>query len=144
MNGIVRQRGRIVRVRRLQHGLAAGAAAAAAGQVQLLEINSARLAHMRGELGAAAGATTGAALARTGELAMRLDAARLGLGRSIDTARAVAATRDGERIAARRDQEGAEKLHQAAETAAARLAERQAQRTGRIRARFTISEGGES
>ncbi|MFN3944674.1 MAG: hypothetical protein ACK4K7_07080 [Allosphingosinicella sp.] len=130
---LVRQRGRIVRVRRLQHGLAASAAAAAAGQVQLLELNRERLGRMQSELQAGRGLTDGAGLARIGELALRIDTARQGLGQTIEGARAVAATREAERIAARREQESAEKLRQSAETAAARLAERRAPGAGRPR-----------
>lgn len=139
MNALVRQRARIARVRRLQHGLAAAAAAEASGKVALLETNSARLARMRADLAPGTGATDGAALARAGELAMRIDAARLGLARSIEGARTVAATREGIRIAARRDQESAEKLERHAETAAVRLAERKL-RPGRPRPRLQEEE----
>lgn len=126
MSRLVAQRGRIVRVRRLQHGLAASAAAEAAGKVQSLETSSARLAQLRGDLRPAEGATTGAGLARLGELAMRLDSARFGLGRSIDNAKATATAREGQRLAARRDQESAEKLEKAAAAAAAEMRERAA------------------
>lgn len=126
MSRLVAQRGRIVRVRRLQHGLAAASAAEAAGKVQSLETSSARLAQLRGDLRPGEGTTTGAGLARIGELAMRLDSARIGLGRSIDNAKATAAAREGQRLAARRDQESAEKLEKAAAIAAAEMRERAA------------------
>ena len=126
MSRLVAQRGRIVRVRRLQHNLAAASAAEAAGKVQSLETSSARLAQLRSDLRPVEGAITGAGLARMGELAMRLDSARLGLGRSIDNARAAAAAREGQRRAARRDQESAEKLEKAAAAAAADMRERAA------------------
>jgi hypothetical protein len=135
MRGVVQQRARIARVRRIQHGLAASAAAQAAGQVQLLESNRATLARMRGELRPSPGPSTGAALAQMGELAMRLDSARIGLGRSIDSARNVAIARESERVSARRDQESAEKLQKAARDAAVALAERRRLRSGRPRAR---------
>jgi hypothetical protein len=140
MKPVVRQRARIARVRRIQHGLAASAAAEAAEQVQLLETNRAKLARMRGELRPSAGPTTGAALARMGELAMRLDSARIGLGRSIDNARSVALARESERVVARRDQESAEKLRKAAHEAAEALAERRPLRSGRPRGRL-VDEG---
>jgi len=136
MKSVVQQRARIARVRRIQHGLAATAAAQAAGQVQLLESNHAKLARMRGELKPMAGPSTGASLAQMGELAMRLDSARIGLGRSIDNARSVAIARESERVAARRDQESAEKLQKAAYDAATALAERRPLRSGRPRARL--------
>ena len=92
---------------------------------------------MRGELKPSAGPSTGATLAQLGELAMRLDSARIGLGRSIDSARSVAIARESERISARRDQESAEKLQKAAIDAAVALAERRPLRSGRPRTRLS-------
>lgn len=140
MTNVIRQRQRIVRVRRIQHNLAASAAAEAAGHVQMLEINRERLARMRSELRPGEGLTSGAALARMGELAMRLDSARQGLGRTIDSARSVAALRETARLSARRGQESAEKLQQAAIGAAERLAERRPLRSGRLRTRLQDGE----
>lgn len=142
MTRLLKQRTRIVRVRRLQHDLAASAAAEAAGKVQQLETSSRRLAEMRSELRPSAGTTDGSSLARVGELAMRLDAARHGLGRSIDNARANAAQQETIRVSKRRDQESAEKLQQAAAAAAEALAERQSLRIARPRARYQ-SDGGD-
>jgi hypothetical protein len=130
----VRQRARIARVRRLQHGLAASSAAAAAGQLRDLETSSARLAAMRIELGAAQGMTSGASLAANGELSMRLDAARLGLASTIDAARSAAAVKEQARLKARQDQESADRLEQSAARALAELAERRTNRSGRRRA----------
>ncbi|MGZ8281574.1 MAG: hypothetical protein ACXWUN_01325 [Allosphingosinicella sp.] len=138
MTRILKQRTRIVRVRRIQHDLAASAAAEAAGKVQKLETSRQRLADMRSELRPDTGATSGSSLARVGELAMRLDDARHGLGRSIDTARAAAAHQEGVRQSRRRDQESAEKLQKAAAAAAETLAERQTLRASRPRGRFNI------
>ena len=96
MNAIVQQRARLARVRRIQHGLAASVAAAAADRVQLLEMNHERLRRMRSELQPIAGPTDGAALARMGELGMRLDGARLSRAtikvfphKDVDAARAI-------------------------------------------------------
>ena len=61
MNALVRQRARLARVRRIQHGLAATVAAQAAGRVQMLETSRARLSQLRAELKPAEGPTTGAA-----------------------------------------------------------------------------------
>ncbi len=135
MNAIVQQRARLARVRRIQHGLAASVAAAAADRVQLLEMNQERLRRMRSELQPIAGPTDGAALARMGELGMRLDGARLSLGLTIDSARSAAAAREAERRVARRDQESAERLEQAAVRAAEDMAERRLRTIGRRRAR---------
>ena len=137
MNGLVRQRARLARVRKIQHGLAATVAAAAAERVQLLETSRERLRQMRAELRPIEGATSGAALARMGELAMRLDSARFGLAPTIASARDAAALRETERRAARRDQESAEKLRAAAIRAAEEAAEQRLKQAGRKRARMT-------
>ena len=120
----VRQRARIVRVRRIQHDLAALASAKASGHVQMLEGNSQRLQQMRAGLSSGPGRTSGAALASRGELAMRLETAREGLGQTIVGARAAASLREKARIGARRDQESAEKLEQKAASAASRVEDR--------------------
>lgn len=134
MNGLVRQRARLARVRRIQHGLAASHAAAAADRVQFLEMNRDRLRRMRSELQPIEGPTDGGAMARMGELAMRLDSARHGLAVTIESARNAAEAREAERRSARRDQESAERLEQAAVRAAEELAERRLKQAGRRRA----------
>ena len=137
MTALVRQRARLARVRRIQHGLAATVAAAAAERVQLLETSRERLRQMRAELRPIEGPTDGAALARMGELAMRLDSARHGLAPTIDSARSAAALRETERLAARRDQESAEKLKAAAIRAADEAAEQRLRQAGRKRGQMT-------
>lgn len=124
MNAMVRQRARIVRVRKVQHDLAATAAAKASAQLKALEESEERLRQLRQGLGAGQGEVRGAALASLGELAMRLDKAREGLGRSITGARVQVAARESVRLAARRDQESAERLEQRAASAARQAAER--------------------
>jgi hypothetical protein len=136
MSAAVKQRARIARVRRLQHGLAASSAAEAAGQLRNLEISNDRLARMRLELAAPQGATSGALLACAGELAMRLDAARYGLAPNIEAARSMAAEREAARMEARREQEGAERLEQLAARTAAEMAENRMSRIAPRRARF--------
>ena len=120
-------------MRRLQHNLAASSAAAAQGQLRALEVSHDRLAAMRGDLAAEAGGTSGAALATRGELAMRLEAARIGLAPSIDAARSAAALREQARVRARQDQESADRLEQAAARAAIELADKKMNRPGRRR-----------
>lgn len=120
----LRQRARIAKVRRIQHDLAALAAAKASGHVQMLETNEQKLKLMREGLSAVPGLTLGATLSSRGELAMRLEAAREGLGQTIAGARAAASLREKARIGARRDQESAEKLEQKALSAAARAEDR--------------------
>ena len=123
MSSALRQRQRIVKVRKIQHALAANAAAEAAGRVRNLELSRERLLQMRAELRPVEGPSSGQALAQMGELAMRLDSARLGLGQTIDSARSAAAMREAERLSARRDQESAEKLEDLAFRAAEELAD---------------------
>lgn len=135
MSNALRQRQRIVRVRKIQHALAANAAAQAAGRVRTLEMSRTRLLQMRAELKPVEGPTSGQALAQMGELALRLDSARLGLGPTIDSARSAAAVREAERLAARRDQESAEKLEGMAYRAAEELAEQKLRGVHRRRAR---------
>jgi hypothetical protein len=105
MTAAVKQRARIARVRRLQHGLAASSAAAAAGQLRSLEYSRERLTQMRCELAAVQGVTSGASMSAAGELGLRLDAARLGLAPTIEAARGAAAAREQARLHARREQE---------------------------------------
>lgn len=123
MSAALKQRRRIARVRRLQHGIAASSATAAAGELRNLELSRDRLGQMRSDLSATPGMTNGAWLSSAGELAMRLDKARLGLSGSIDHARDVAAAREQERIQARRSQESADKLRAKAMRAAADAAD---------------------
>ena len=136
MSAALRQRQRIVKVRRIQHALAANAAATAAGRVRNLELSRERLLQMRAELKPVEGPTCGQALAQMGELAQRLDSARLGLGQTIESARSAAAIREAERLTARRDQESAEKLEDIAVRAAEALAEQKLRGVFRRRARI--------
>jgi hypothetical protein len=132
----VRQRARIARVRKIQHGMAALAATRAQDHVQALENNEQRLQQMRVALGAAAGVCMGADLASRGELAMRLEAAELGLAKAV-------ALREQARIGARRDQESAEQLEQRAASAIARKQDRRSAALFRPRPRKQI-EGEET
>ena len=140
MKAAVKQRARIARVRRLQHGLAASSAAAAAAQVRTLEGNASRLAQMRGEINPGEGATSGAWLSSAGELAMRLDAARIGLTPTIDAARSAAQAKEQVRVAARQSQESAERLEQAAANAVEQMFEARMNKITRRRARSRNDE----
>lgn len=135
MKTVRKQRARIARVRRLQHDMAAARAAVAQEQVKSLEHSERQLKRIREGIGADHGHTSGASLAGIGELALRLDVARDGLGKSLLNARAVAGTREVERLAAYRDQESAEKLKERAAVAEARLEMRRMMERGRRRAR---------
>lgn len=123
---MLRQRARIVRVRRVQHVQAAGAVAEAEARVAALENSAARLATLRTVLIDGGGHGSGATLANAHELATRLDAARAGLSDAIVAAQATVLARDRQRIAARIEQEGAEKLRARAEADRAARSERRA------------------
>lgn len=140
MSAALKQRARIARVRRLQHGIAASHAAEATGQLRSLEHSSERIARMRSELNASEGATSGAWLSASGELAMRLDSARLGLAANIDAARRQAAAREQARLHARREQESADRLSQAAAREASQAAEQRMMRIGARRRSKRTSE----
>jgi surfactin synthase thioesterase subunit len=134
----VKQRARIARVRRIQHGLAALAATRAQDHVEALEHNEERLKQMRHALSAAAGPCMGADLAGRAELAMRLEAAREGLAKTIVGAKKAMNLREQARIGARRDQESAEQLEVRAASAAARKQDRRSAALFRPRLRNQI------
>ena len=124
MSSLVRRRERIARVRRVEHVLASGAAAAADAQLQTLEQSAARVLDLRLSLTTGVGSLTSQTLAAQGELAHRLDLARFGLADAIAGARATAAVKVAERIEARVRQESAERLVERATVEADRLVER--------------------
>ena len=134
----VRQRARIARVRRIQHGLAALAKTRAQDHVDALENNEERLRQMRHALASPAGACIGADLAGRAELAMRLEAAREGLAKTIIGAKKAVDLREQARIGARRHQESAEQLEARAASAAARKQDRRAAALFRPRLRNPI------
>lgn len=121
---LVKRRERIARVRRVEHVLASGAAAAAEAQLASLEASAERVLSLRLMLTTGVGSISSETLASQGELAHRLDIARFGLADAIAGARATAETRVAERIAARVRQESAEKLKDRAAASAEALAER--------------------
>ena len=135
------QRARIARVRRLQHQLAATAAASAADQVRTLENNQQRLRQMRQGLGPEPGRTSGATLASRGELAMRIEAARDGLKKPILNANAAVKLREEARLRARRDQEAAEKLEGRARSGDAQREEKRSAGLFRRTSRTTFANG---
>jgi hypothetical protein len=123
---VVRRRERIARVRRVQHAQAAAHATAAELHLASLEHSEGRLTELRASLSSETGLFAAETLASRAELALRLDEARFGLIPTIHGARATAELREAERMAARREQESADRLVERAATLAARLAERRA------------------
>jgi hypothetical protein len=136
----VAKRARIARVRKVQHSLAAAAAARAENHAAMLETSAARLAQLRFSLSVSKGMSSGAAIAHLGELAMRLDDARHGLSDAIASARANADQQAEVRLAARRRQESANKLEIRAAAALAEFLERNAITTPRRKTRTTLGE----
>ena len=130
MKRAVERRARIARVRRIEHLHAAAQAATADAQVVSLEASSERLNVLRGGLIGETGASSGAQIGHTHELAMRLDVARVGLFDAIAGARITAAASAEARIEARRNQESADKLEARAAASLAMLAERRANALG--------------
>ena len=133
-----KQRARIARVRRIQHGMAALAATRAQDHVSALENNEQRLQQMRHALAAGTGASLGADLASRCELAMRLELAQQGLAKTIVGAKKTVALREQARMGARRDQESAEQLEARAASAAARKQDRRSAALFRPRPRKPI------
>jgi hypothetical protein len=120
----LKQRARIARVRAIQHRIATGKSLQAQQNVRTMEENATQLERIRQGLSTGDGRTNSTTLASMGELGQRIDAARLGLGKSIVNALAVAALREDERIAAHRQQESADRLQDRASAAEAKAADR--------------------
>ena len=135
MNARVRKTLRFARVRTLQHNLAALAAHRAASQVDALESSIGKLVSLRDAMRPPEGIITGATLASTGEIAMRLDQARASVAVSAANARQRAAICHEARLAARRQQESADRLTEKATKAAERQIERKQMAGGAPRKR---------
>lgn len=124
MSPRVRKAERFARVRTLQHNLAALTAHRAARQVDALEASIGKLVSLRDAMRPAEGVITGATLASTGEITMRLDQARASVAASAISARQRAAACHEARMMARRMQESADRLTEKVTQAAERQAER--------------------
>lgn len=110
MKALADRRSRVARVRRVQHLQAVGAAEVAQGRLAQLESSEERLAALRATLVPGAGHTDGSTLAQAGELAARLEQARIGLAPQIDSARQAVELRLAERLGAHIQRESAAKL----------------------------------
>lgn len=124
MNPRVRKAQRFARVRTLQHNLAALTAHRAASQVDALEASIGKLVSLRDAMRPTEGTISGATLASTAEIAMRLDQARASVAATAASARQRAAICHEARLAARRQQESADRLTEKTTKAAERQAER--------------------
>lgn len=111
MNQTAARRARILRLRTIEHRIAAvrlaQADAAHASVVQVAE----RVASLRDQVNVAEGLQRGSDLQSMGELADRLDRARIGLDRSLAEAAEVRQARDAERVAARLKEDRTGRVH---------------------------------
>lgn len=135
MKAQVRKAKRLMRVRTVQHNLAAVAAHKAQQQVESLEASIAKLVSLRDSMQPSAGATTGAQLAASGEIATRLDQARATVMYSAEGARRRAEAYRDAQLLARRNQETADRLTGKATKAADRAVERKQMLRGAPRKR---------
>lgn len=135
MNAKVRKTLRFARVRALQHNLAAVAALKAARHVEALDANIGKLVSLRDAMRPPEGIISAAALASTGEIAMRLDDARATVAATAVGARERAEALRAVRLAARQRQECADRLTEKAAKAAELEIERKRLRTSPARKR---------
>jgi len=110
MKSLASRRARVARVRQVQHLAAVGAASVAEGRLAQLEASEERLAALRATLVNGMGASSGAVFAQAGELAQRLEQARVSLQPQIHSAREAVALRLSERQTAHIAREGADRL----------------------------------
>lgn len=110
MKGLVARRQRVLRVRHVQHAMAAAETARARDEAEGLSNNLERLRKVRGELFETQGSVTGGSFAATQELASRLEAAGRQLDGALYDARRKVATKEGLTIAANREKEIAVRL----------------------------------
>lgn len=123
MSRLVARRGRLVRVRHVQHVLAVADAGSARDEAAHIEGNARRLNQVRTELFGEAGPTTGAVLASHRELADRLHQASRQLDGALYDAKRRIDEKDAKAITADREREIAERLKDKARRAAEARAE---------------------
>jgi hypothetical protein len=105
---------RLVRLRAIEHHLAAAALARADTALTNVTAIEGRVGHLRDGIATSPGETTGRVLQSLAEFAQRLDGARDGLASSRTAADAERAACDEVRRAARRSEELAGRLHSSA------------------------------
>ncbi|HEX7743446.1 MAG TPA: hypothetical protein VF442_13610 [Sphingobium sp.] len=110
MNGLIARRQRLLRVRHVQHAMAAGETARARDEAEGIARNAERLHKVRGDLFASQGTATGASFAAMQELAGRLEQAGRQLDGALYDARRKVEAKEGLSLAANRDREIALKL----------------------------------
>lgn len=110
MKGLVTRRARVLRVRHVQHSMAAAETARARDEVDGIARNAERLHRVRGDLFTARGAATGASFAAMQELAGRLEQAGRQLDGALYDARRKVEAKEGLSLMANRNREIAVKL----------------------------------
>ncbi len=110
MKGTVARRQRVLRVRHVQHALAAAETARARDEAEGIARNADRLRKVRGDLFTDQGVANGATFASMQELAGRLEQAGRQLDGALYDARRKVEVKEGLSLVANRDREIAEKL----------------------------------
>ena len=110
MNGALKTRQRVLRVRHVQHAMAVAETARARDEADGIERNADRLRKVRSDLFSDPGMATGANFAAMQELAGRLEQAGRQLDGALYDARRKVEAKEGLTLAANRDREIAEKL----------------------------------
>lgn len=118
MSRLLARRGRLLRVRHVQHMLAVAETVQARDEAAQIEGNARRLALVREELFGRPGPTIGGTLAAHRELADRLERAGRQLDGALYDARRRVDEKDAQRIVADREREIAERLKDKARRAA--------------------------
>ncbi|MEP6784285.1 MAG: hypothetical protein ABI898_00930 [Sphingomonadales bacterium] len=111
MNQTAARRARILRLRTMEHRVAAVRLAQADAAHSAVELVALRVAALRDQVNVAEGLQSGSDLQSMGELVERLDRARMGLDHSLAQAADVRDARDAERIAARLKEDRTGRVH---------------------------------
>ncbi len=110
MKGLVARRNRVLRVRHVQHAMAAAETARARDEAEGLALNAERLRRVRSDLFQTEGAANGASFAAMQELASRLEQAGRQLDGALYDARRKVEVKESLSLAANRDKEIATRL----------------------------------
>lgn len=110
MKGLVARRQRVLRVRHVQHAMAAAETARARDEAEGIAHNAERLRRVRSDLFQAEGAANGASFAAMQELAGRLEQAGRQLDGALYDARRKVEVKENLSLAANRDKEIATRL----------------------------------
>lgn len=114
MTALAQRRARILRVRAIEHRVAAARLAQADAAVANLDRISGRLATLRRSLTTTSGRTSGLALNAMAEMSHRLEIATVSLVTPTSDAERARARVSGERLKARQREESAGRLHERA------------------------------